>query len=599
MSFKVIPVLFYLFSPLIFAQAIYVTADRIKTKESEATAKIIIINQEQIKNTHSDQLVDVLKQNANLDIIKSGPNGSTSSIFIRGTEASHTLVILDGVVLNDPSNPSRQFDLSKLNASNLERVEIITGPQSILYGSNAIGGAIILTSKSGISRDSIAIQIDSHNSLSTKFNQSNQFNDHDINWGLYTNYSDGYSASKDSNRLNDKDGNKSYGLNFSIMSKVKQNSRYGFTTRFQKENMDLDKGGGPGTDDHNYSSHTQEIFSKLFYEKFWSDSLSSKFNYGYVNQFRKSIDGLDNYQSYSDNSSYRGVSHQISVENTIVFSENFTLDVNLGNTQETAERKSLNNAFLAWYSKYSLNQNTFNFGARLDYFETFKEHLTYKLGYSRDFDRFQIRSSFSTGFKAPSINQLYATNVGNKELKPEESRSIDLGLDLTFAIHQLSFTTFYNHISNRLSYDPARNYLNINSGSAMTKGIEFGFRTFINSYFTDSINYNLTEAIDLKTKKRLPRRAENQITHRLSYENDNHKINFENQFKSGRADINNSNQSVQLKKFAIMNIYYDYTFKENLAFNGSIKNIFKSDYQEIWGYNNGGRILALGINYKF
>lgn len=599
MSLKVISIFFYLFSHNLFAQAIYVTADRIKTKEKEVTSKIIVINLEQIKNTHSNQLVDILKQNANLDIVQSGPNGSTSSIFIRGTEASHTLVILDGIILNDPSNPSRQFDLSKINSSNLERIEIITGPQSILYGSNAIGGAIILSSKSGIANDSLTLQVDSHNSYIGKFSKSNQFDNYQLNWGVYSSYSDGYSSSKDPNRTNDKDGNKAYGLNLSLMSKSNNNSRYGITTRFQKENMDLDKGGGPGTDDHNYSSETQEIFSKIFYEKFWNGSVSSKFNYGYVNQFRKSIDGQDSYQTYSDNSSYRGVSHQFSFENSLVFSENIIFDLNLGVTKEEAESKSLNNSFFAWYSKYSFNQNTINLGARLDYFETFKEHLTYKLGISRDFDRFQIRTSYSTGFKAPSINQLYAATVGNKNLKPEASRSFDLGMDLTFAIHQLSLTTFYNHISNRLSYDPARNYLNINSGSAMTKGIEFGFKTFINSYLTDSINYNLIEAIDLTTKKRLPRRAENQINHRLTYSNDNQKVEFENVFKSGRADINNSNKSVQLKKYVIMNVYYEFLYKENLAFNSTVKNIFKSSYQEIWGYNNGGRVLTLGLDYKF
>jgi outer membrane cobalamin receptor len=133
----------------------------------------------------------------------------------------------------------------------------------------------------------------------------------------------------------------------------------------------------------------------------------------------------------------------------------------------------------------------------------------------------------------------------------------------------------------------------------MTKGIEFGFKTFINSYLTDSINYNLIEAIDLTTKKRLPRRAENQINHRLTYSNDNQKIEFENVFKSGRADINNSNKSVQLKKYVIMNIYYEFLYKENLSFNSTVKNIFKSSYQEIWGYNNGGRVLTLGLDYKF
>lgn len=600
MSFKVISASIFFFSISIYAQTIYVTADRIKTLETQSTSKITIIDEQQIKSSNSSNLADVLSQNSNLDIVKTGLNGNSTSVFLRGTDASHTLVILDGIVLNDPSNPNRQFDLAKLNVSNIEKIEIINGPQSILYGSNAIGGAIVITSKNSLNPNEVTLNIDSNKTISTAISGSHKLNNYQTNWGINSIISEGFSSSHDPNRsINDEDGISSYAMNFNINSPVSSDYRYGFSTRFQKENIDLDKGGGPGTDDHNYKSNTQEIFSRVNFEKFWNDTFSSNFNYGYVNQFRKSTDGNDSYQTYSDRSSYRGISHQFSAENNITFNENLNFELLVGTTKEEAEQKDLTNSFLAIYSKYSFNQNTINFGARVDYFETFHEHLTYKIGFSKDLDIIQLRTSFSTGFKAPSINQLYSSSSGNVNLKPEKSRSIDASIDYNFAIHQLTLMSFYNHIEDRMSYDASRNYLNINAGSAMTKGIELGFKTFINSFLTDSIKYNLTEAIDLRTNKRLARRAENHINHRLSYSNDKTKVDFENIFKSGRADINNSNKNVQLKKYAIANLYFNYAYLDSLTLNASIKNLFKSGYQEVWGYNNGGRVFALGMNYKF
>ena len=128
-----------------------ITANRTETLRSQVGSSLSVITEEQIRSSGQTTLLGVLRNAGvpGLDFAQSGSPGSVTSGFIRGANSAHTKVMMDGVPLNDPSSPTRNFDFGTFSLDNVERIEIIRGPQSTLYGSDAIGGAINIITKRG------------------------------------------------------------------------------------------------------------------------------------------------------------------------------------------------------------------------------------------------------------------------------------------------------------------------------------------------------------------------------------------------------------------------------------------------------------------
>ena len=102
-----------------------------------------VITSEEIQQSNATNLADVIRRVPGVNVVQTGPNGGLTSVFLRGANSQHTKVLLDGIPLNDPSNASRLFDFGNFQLDNVERIEVLQGPQSLLYGSDAIGASSI------------------------------------------------------------------------------------------------------------------------------------------------------------------------------------------------------------------------------------------------------------------------------------------------------------------------------------------------------------------------------------------------------------------------------------------------------------------------
>ena len=125
------------------------TVNRSTSLSKHSGSSISVISGAELTGEGRGSLVDALRGRLGIDVVRSGGVGATTSLFLRGANSAHTKVLLDGLPLNDPSNASRSFDFANLTTENIERVEVLRGPQSVLYGSDAIGGVINIITKRG------------------------------------------------------------------------------------------------------------------------------------------------------------------------------------------------------------------------------------------------------------------------------------------------------------------------------------------------------------------------------------------------------------------------------------------------------------------
>ncbi len=135
-----------------------VSATRVETPVKEVASAVTVLTRTDLDRSGRSTVLEAIQDSLGTTAVRNGGPGGSSSIFLRGANSEHVLILLDGVTLNDPINPSRSYDLAHLSLDNIERIEILRGPQSTLYGSDALAGVVNIISRRGAGKPSIALE---------------------------------------------------------------------------------------------------------------------------------------------------------------------------------------------------------------------------------------------------------------------------------------------------------------------------------------------------------------------------------------------------------------------------------------------------------
>jgi vitamin B12 transporter len=332
---------------------------------------------------------------------------------LRGTDSSHTLVVIDGIVMNDPSNPNRQFDIGRLSLNNIEKIEILKGSQGLAYGSNAIGGVIVITTKRAKGTEAsgeVYGDFGTFNTVNAGGNVQKKIGIVNFSLGLDAMKTEGFSAADIKfNPGAEKDGDKRVTLDTGIGIDLSNSYTLDANVRFVHNNADLDKGGGPGQDDPNDTQTEEELYTKLQLTKNWeSGNAETKFSYNRSRHYRNLDIVPDSNDPTSRSTVSKGVINAFALNHTYFIAENLTQNINFDWQKEEDQSKHSNqntSGFL--YHQYELPTSIFNFGIRLDHNQIFNEHLTYKAAAGYKITDGLWKISYSTGFRAPSLNQLF------------------------------------------------------------------------------------------------------------------------------------------------------------------------------------------------
>lgn len=502
---------------------IVVESNRLKMKNSEAPNKIQVIDAELLKRMNGSRLPDALSLSDAVFIKDYGFNSGTKTISLNATQSEHTLVLIDGIRLNSRQNA--QYDLSLFDLEDIERIEISKGGSSALYGSDAIGGVInIITSRGSKKPFSLNFkgQLGSYGyrKFYGKFSQN-------FNLGSLQNLSYSVSASDEraSNgfRFNFKNGlnvveyereNSDFNtqaLNFDVKYSDKDDMSLKYFARYSSFTR-----GVPGVF-LGYSTGLARQEDKIFmtgfsYDKKISAKVFSRTDLTYQYQHQKYYDPATFNLTTVINSFYK--LRRVTSSSTYSFlpSEKFSIEsgieLNLDNmvSNETEEGKAAQLAVFA-VSKYALNLSngaalTIYPSLRYDYYSNISDHnvLTGKFGINiKPFGEteFHIKSSLGNNFSAPTFNELYWKDVGNKELRPERSLSFDAGLYYKFnfaGVNELE-VSYYNILTkDRIVWTPVSGTIwrPVNIQKVLSEGIDAGIRSEFefNNFLLANIGFN-------------------------------------------------------------------------------------------------------------
>jgi vitamin B12 transporter len=608
-------------------EEIVVSATRIDTPSKEVGNSITVITQQQIEEQQQKTVLEVFRSVPALDVVQTGGPGRTTSVFMRGAKSEHTLVLIDGVEMNDPISTGRSYDFANLTTDNIERIEILRGPQSTLYGSDAVGGVINIITKKGKGKPSGYVSFEGGSYNTFKENAGISGGNDRVNYSLGVSRwdTDGISAAaeKDGNTEKDAYGNTSVSGRFGITPA----KTFGLDLiyRFIDSKADLDGSGGTGGDDPNSTFDSKQHFFRAQSQFSLFDNLwKSKIGFSLSNHDRSYRDDVDDaHPADSSQSTYNGWAYKIDWQNDFYLHEMNTLSFGLETEKDKGESEYYSQS--AWgpytsiFSEKEARTTGFyvqdqikvldswftTIGVRVDDHSKFGTEPTWRIAsaYVIEQSGTKFKMSFGTGFKAPSLYQLYS-EYGDVNLQPEKSTGWDAGIEQSLAGEKMTLGVSYfsNDFENMVDFNSAT-YTYANVANAETRGVE----AFVNAQATERLafraSYTYTDTEDNATGLDLLRRANHKFGFNANYRFlAGGNINFGLTHIGKRADTDYSSYPyarVQLDDYILANLAASYTFNKTFEIFGRIDNLFDRDYEEVRGYGTPGAAAYGGLKLLF
>lgn len=581
---------------------IVVTATRLPQSLGKLIADASVITEQEIRHSGAPDVITLLRSATGIEVAQSGGLGAQSSTFMRGANSNQTLVLIDGVRVG--SATSGATALEHIMLDNIERIEIVRGNVSSLYGSEAIGGVIQLFTKKGSGKPTLTARAGagSHGTQKITAGFSGEVENTAFSMTAGRVRTEGISAINPLLIPSTNPNNNGYDNNtFNAQIKHALNADHAisaiwFSTR---GNVSFDTSGSPDL------NATQQKIDKL------SLTSENQINPMWHSQIRLA-QGIDDSQTETNGAfayRYKTQSNQLVWQNTLQFAANQRLNLsaeNLGQSVSSSTVYSQStrnvNSLLAGYSgDYGAQQLQLNL--RQDHYSDFGTANTGLLGYGYAINHaWRATASVSNAFKAPTFNDLFAPALwgSNPALKPERSQNQEIGLRYASAIHRFDLVHFDNRITDLIASDAAWKMGNINAAQITGQTLSYT-GDFGNKHLNASLT--LQNPRDTHTGQTLPRRARELASLSASHDLGRLDMGVELRYSSERQDAYYdpatwSSVPVTLPRYHLLNFTTRYVIDQHLFATARLDNVFNRDYAEVYGYNTPGRTLFVSLTYQ-
>ncbi len=585
-------------------EEVSITASKIPLSHKESAKNVIVLDREDIMAYPEHDLSQILNRVNGVIINGSFSNpGKNKEVFIRGARSQYALIMVDGVPLNDVSGVGGAFDLRSIPVSMIERIEILKSSQSTLYSSDAVSGVInIITRSNDESSGEASISYGSLNRINASGFGSLRADKISVNAGISYMQSDGISEAEQPENVAtayNRDGFDQFGVDLS--AKYTPVAGLSLNPFYRRNSFAGSYDEGAFTDgDNTYTSLLQHTGIQSSYQ----------LNKVTINGLYHFVDMERIFNSSFGENEFSGTNHTGDVFATFRLNDQFSLTGGIYLQQGTipAAADSLADPEYQLFDQYlSLNAIDFyGFNAELGYRRS--SHDSYGINNnvtaaaSYRINDFILHGAYTTGFKIPTLDQLFGAFGPNPDLLPEESTSVEGGVSYQNDIFSLGVTYFIREIDNIITFDFGTGYQNQNRQD--DQGIEAEFNVDLSGKWSISTYYNFTTGETITPDSisvgliRVPR---HRLGMNLQFQPaDRLRFNINAQYFGEREDLffdlnTFTSQPVTLDPYILVNVAGSYLIKTWLQLFADVKNLTNSQYYESYGFSTLGINGDLGV----
>ncbi len=608
-----------------------VTATRTETPENEVASSMTVITAEDISAKHLTTAADALRTVPGVDVIRSGGPGQPTAVYLRGANANHTLVLVDGVEMNDPSSTDGSFDFANLQTDNIERIEVLRGAASAIYGSDAMGGVINVITKKGKGSAKFTGTAEGGSYDTWKTTGAVSGSTERVNYSLNASRLEtaGFSTADQAMGNVNPNGHANTTVSGSSGIKVTDNLDLGATLRYNEGKTSYDDCGGVNCDNTGNYNTFNELFTRGFghlklFDGLWEQTLGA----AYSRTDRSNVNVFSPASPNSFNSASANLGEKVKLDYQNIFNIHKSNIVTLGVEEEADSLssssaspdpygynasipvKTMNTVSTYLQDQIKLFDRSFTtLGVRYDDNNRFGGHETWRVNelYNIKETGTRLKGNYGTGFKAPSLNQLYDTiyGSGNPNLKPETSVNWDAGLEQDLYRKKIttSVSYFNNNFNNLIQFLSVPPYTNNNVSRAKTSGVETFMEMRPLTDLTLRSTYTYTQSLDMVTNNQLLHRPKNKASFDADYQFlEKAHIHFNVLMVGQKADtayISYSSVPVTIASYTLLNLAGSYDVNKHLQVFGRIDNLLNKQYQEIYGYGTSGVAGYGGVKVSY
>jgi vitamin B12 transporter len=595
---------------------VVVTASRIAQQRSSVIADVTIIDRQEIEQSGQTSIVDLLQLQSGVEISSSGGLGKSASIRIRGANDNHTIILVDGLRVNSATLGTTS--IQHIPLSQVEKIEILRGPSSSLYGSEGIGGTIQIFTRqsSGEPKINMSVGAGSYNTQDVSAGVSGRISD--TSFSLQAGYvrSDGFSATNSKSKsyyFGDDDGYENKNISIKIAQHFGENHEVGITLLHTNAYNEYDSAYfDPITfaaKFQNFNFHEkQKLTAASIYSK-------NQFTSNWLSTIKVGV-GIDDLKLYNPDGTNTSVietgiktkQNQYSWQNDInlpvgklsLSAERLEQEVS-GSTDYTVKTRDINSLLAGWVANFDKHDVQLN--VRTDKNSQFGRSNTWYAGYGYHLnDHWKATVSHGTAFNAPTINQLYYPQdadgyVGNSKLNPEKSRNTEASIRFNNSDRDIKLTAYNNKVSNLIDWQfNNSSFLTspVNIANTTLKGFSLSGSEFLGN-FTVSANLDVQNARDEATQEFLSRRAQRHGQIGAYYKINKLSIGA-NVFAQSQTDDSGFNKNKNAG-YGVLNLTAAYAFNNDWSLRANLNNLLDKDYELAYGFNTAGTNAFVGLTY--
>jgi vitamin B12 transporter len=606
---------------------IVVSVSRVETPLSEAASSVTVVTREELEQKQLRTVFEALQTVAGVSLVRTGGPGSATSVFLRGASAAHALVLIDGIEMNDPSSPTRSYDFATLGTEEVERIEVLRGPQSTIHGSSALGGVINVVTRRGEGPPRVEVSAEggSYGSAAGSVAVLGATGGWSWSGSASRRSSDGFSAAPEALGNDESDGSRTTDLALRVERSAGP-FRLSFLGRVDDSDTDIDQAGPEGDDPNRRLEDRESAWKAEARHGEAGETWRSAVSVTYASHDRRSLDDPDPmHPATSERGAFEGNAWKLAWVNDLDLGSrvrvvagaetereeaatSFRSDGEFGPFEsEFEERAARTTGAFGELRAEPAAPLSLSIGARVDDHDRFGSAVTVRLAgaFQTSAAGPRLRATWGTGFNAPTLFQLFDPEFGAPQLDPERSRGWDAGLDQDLAAGRvrLAATWFDTRFEDLIVFAFPDGYRN--EQEATTRGLELSADAVPATGFRLGGSYTYTRAEEeTGPDAGLPliRRPTHQATVDVGWiPARGADVSLGMRWIGEREDVDFSvfpNARVALDSYVVTRVAASWEPTDAVRLFGRVENVFDADYEEVLDFGTAGRAAYAGVAYR-